>query len=223
MEGLDNMPITRTNEIILKTQILKTTDNLIKSFILVKKSLETQDVKNLSMIFDLDNEIKMRTISSLNTIIVNYQMGPLGKDLRRNISYTFINKYLRDIAQRSIHISTFLIDAEKAGFEVDFLLPMINLMILGLKKTRKVLEFEDQDLGRKLVDFDYKVNKEYRELVKIDFEAQQISNIQIKPEIVDSLKIGYIITSKHFEDIGDKMKDIARCSLYIATGALFNA
>ncbi len=222
MEGLDKMPITRTNEIILKTQILKTTDNLIRSFVLVKKSLETHDVQDLSKIFDLDNLIKIRTISSLNTIIVNYQMAPLGKDLRRNISYTFINKYLRDIAQRSINISTFLIDAEKAGFKVDFLLPMINLTILGLKKTRKVLELEDEKLSKKLVDFDYRINEEYRELVKIDFVTKKIPHKKIKPEVVDSLKIGYIITSKHFEDIGDKMKDIARCSLYISTGALFN-
>ncbi|NOQ50057.1 MAG: hypothetical protein GQ557_00130 [Mycoplasmataceae bacterium] len=215
------MAITRENEALLRFQLIETTNKLIESFFILKKMILRSENKDFDQVLILDNLIKLKTLSSLNTIIINYQMAPLGKDLRRNISYTFINQSLKDIANSSLNIANFLMKSSKEGYSTKWALKMVDLIIEGLQMISILIESENSSEAKNIIEFDKKINIEFETLIIDSFADNKKENTIIIKEKIKFLKIGYIISAKNFEDIGDKLKTIAENILYIIGTANF--
>jgi len=104
------MPVTKEHEMKLKKDIKKVMKKIINHYSLFLKYLETKNNEYLNDIFIEKEKIDKMIDKVFDLTIETFAGAPLGKDLRRNISYSMITKSLRDLLNTSTNISKFLMN-----------------------------------------------------------------------------------------------------------------
>lgn len=213
--------ITRQNDIILKKQLLSTIELIDRQLKLTQQTIKSRKTEDLEKIYVLNSKIKDSNVLSLNTIISIYQMGPLGKDLRRTISYTFINKYLDDISTELLKVIPLIAIIIKDNIEIEFLSVLVKIINQLLNNSKSLIYHENEEFAHKNLSLIKKNNSLYVKYVKTPevFLDQKVFNEDNDIINLEELKFNYFIFIQSFQQITNVFKELTNSIIYIIHGA----
>jgi phosphate uptake regulator len=104
------LTITERAEKDLRTSIIEQLKLIIKEFKNLTNFPEKKDYKLILDVFSYNEQVNKLNDKSINKSIENFMKAPLGKDLRRNVSYLMIVRSLRDISKDATGIAKYIND-----------------------------------------------------------------------------------------------------------------
>lgn len=215
------MPITREQEKELRDQLKKITKDLIKQFKLINKCIEDKKLSGLSSVITGHKNIVSKAKKSFELSVESYSFAPLGKDLRRNISYSMISVILRDISDNSKNLTQYLLVTHDYKISNKWVNSLSLKIIDRLQEVDTLLSSESKTKAILLIERDETVNKLYKKEMKTVSEKIKSAKVKISTKDETIITQGFILAVKSFELIADGIKKIAEMSLYISTGELF--
>lgn len=213
------MSITTDKEKKLKSSLKSSNNKIIDQYSVIIKSLEEKK-KDLLNDFVISNDETLNKLNnSFNLSIENFALAPLGKDLRRNISYTMIITSLKTIAKTSFNIYKFLIMNKNYKMSQKWIIDLSNEIINNLKAINNLLDNENPEEAYVLIEKDELETNIYKKEIKsITKKIEPKDKLTIAEK--DELIISFILTMKSFEHAGNSIKEIAKFILFIPTGKL---
>lgn len=195
-------------------KIEETIIELENQYISIKKCIDENDFNNVSKILLKHEEIIKKCNKFFEKISEQFAFAPLGKDLRRNISYLMIVKMLTDISKNIYNISKFITINNDKNVDFNWMIKFIEKIIESLKELILTIVNEDPELAHKLIENDQIVNDLYKDELKKFLKKILLE----KSKVSQSLAGGIVLVIKSMELTSDRIKDICEISLYILTG-----
>lgn len=214
------MPFIREKEKELKKQLKYIVKQITKQFVSINKSIETKKYESVSKVLIFSEDIIELADIAFELSIENYSFAPLGKDLRRNITYTTIVKSLRDISDSTRNICKFILINNEFKINFNWLLELNEEMIKRLKSVDKLLTSESPEEARKLIKQDEKFNSLYKKNLKTFAKKIESSKSKLTTKEKEQIAKGFILSLKSLEFAADNIKEIAEMSLFISTAKL---
>jgi len=214
------MPVTSDHIKELRINLKDTIKKLSKQFNFIIKFSECKKESILAKIYLLNDEIIHSLDHSFGLSIENFSYSPLGKDLRRNISYTMIINSLRKISFHSINIIKYLESNIKYKISNKWSLDLSNKIIKRLKLLDELMTSETPEKAFFLSREDESISLLYRKELKSLNNKIEKTKIKLTANQKEMVTRDFILAIKSFDYVGNEIKEIAKISLFISTGKL---
>ena len=214
------MPITRNKEENLKKKIKYIVSEINNEYKILISSITNKEYKNLSKIIVINDDIKKDVEQAFELTIENYSFAPLGKDLRRNISYTMMTKSLKDISVSASTISKFIFSTYKfKKIKYDWILELSQKISESLTMTEELLESEDPEEAYKII----KKDETFLVITKKELEqfSDKLDALEFDKKQRNDIFQELILAIRSFEVAAENVNNIAEMSLFISTSKLY--
>jgi len=201
-------------------------------FVLIKKvelsyrnlgiALKTSDETLLVKVFENSDKINNKFNKLLDDAIFELTKTPLAKDLRRVVSYIIIGEYLDEMGESAKKIAKFALTYIKDNIDFSILSRMSIKIEKRLEILIEIINTEFEDLGKKLLKKDKKIDDLFKELyLNIGKYKLPIKTKLTKKKNNDTLRSGLLISAKKLENTGDSIKQIVAYVFFATTGEHF--
>jgi len=214
------MPVTSDHIKDLKINLKDAIKKLSKQYNFLIKFSESKKESTLAKIYLLNDEIIHLLDNSFDKSIENFSFSPLGKDLRRNISYTMTINSLRKISFHSMNIIKYLESNIKYKISNKWSLDLSDKIIKRLKLLDELMTSEKPEKAFFLAREDESISLMYRKELKSLNNKIENSKIKLTTNQKDKVTKDFILAIKSFDYVGNEIKEIAKISLFISTGKL---
>ncbi len=210
--------IINSNVRELKSLIIDFYELILNEHTLIKKSLNSNKSLQSNELSSkvLRNRLELHRIynSLLDDVAFVFAQNPVGKDLRRTLSYAQIAKSLERLGNYASTIAFFIINFNEYPKYIAIINKAFRSAFKNLADLEKVLLNEDQEKVRQLVEADDLVDAEYKKALK--------QAIKLKISLTDNnaveRRVKLIIALRAVERIGDHVTSICESFYYISTG-----
>ncbi len=215
------MVVIREKEKDLRNLLKEITNEISGEFSYIIEIIEAKKFDSVTKVLLAYDKSIDKLEKAFLMSVHNYSYAPLGKDLRRNISYSTITKSLRNICRSLKNISIFISNNYEKKIDFFWLNELCVKIVKRLKIVEKLFDFESPEDAHKLIEKDEDLNISYKEQLenlqkKIKIEESNIKSDKEENELLQST----VVTIKWLELASDNIKDIAEMSLYVSTGKL---
>ncbi len=213
------MAISRNYELKMKKNVVKLYKEAIYIYENLIKSVKLNDAKYLNKVFIAEKEFNENNGEIIDEIVNGFLRAPLGKDLRRNISYLMISKSIKDVVNKASNLSVYVANAEELKVKVKWIEEASLKLISRLKQGIWLLDNESIEEAEKLYERDKSINAQYKKLIS-EITKNTETTKQLTKKEKDFIISGFIIAIKNFELAGDATKAIAEAMIFISTAKI---
>ncbi len=214
------MPVIRDHTLKLKSDLKQIICKLSNQYSFLIDFTVDKKETNLAKVFLAKDEIFHLIDDSFNVVIENFSYSPLGKDLRRNISYIMMIKSLKDISTYASNIANYLKSNVEYKLSNKWVVELSEKIIKRLKLIDKLMTSESPEEAYFLSQEDESISILYRKELKSLNNKIELSKIKLTTKQKDEATRIFIVAIKSFDYVGDAIKEIAKTSLFISTGKL---
>lgn len=214
------MPITRDNIRKLRTDLKKIICKQSKQYSLLIKFSEDKSEGSLAKLHLAKDEIFHLLDDAFDLSIENFSYSPLGKDLRRNISYIMTIKSLKYISSYAMNITKYLKSNIEYKLSNKWIIELSEIIITKLSLLESLMSSENQENAFFLFQEDDSISDLYRKELKTLNSKIDNCKVKLTSKQKEEVSRTFILAIKSFDYAGDSIKDIAKFSLFISTGKL---
>ncbi|MCF7926542.1 MAG: phosphate signaling complex protein PhoU [Candidatus Izimaplasma sp.] len=199
----------------LNAKVVKMGFEVFSSFQNIIKAIEHKDNELANEIMEKDKYINELEVSiNVDAYLLIAKQCPVASDLRRIISALKISNDLERIGDYAVNIAKYLVKTKT--FVDRFLDSTISLAKKVLVMLEDILEAFSKENVEKAInvsEFDEKIDKEYKETVKLFIQNAKSDDEEKSEEAMRS-----ILVLKQLERAGDHITNIAENIVYLVNG-----
>ncbi|BDV02317.1 MAG: hypothetical protein HPAVJP_2060 [Candidatus Hepatoplasma vulgare] len=197
--------------------LLELLSTIISSYEAIDTAIRSKNPeKYLIKVFSNEKKYEESFPPIKDYILKGFLQAPLGKDLRRNIAYFQILNSYKTINKFTVQISRYILETKNEKLSFDWIKNFLTVIINKLKKILIILEKEDVDLIKEIIQNDSDVNILFEDAISNIIHTKTLN--PKKTQDIREKEINILLITKNLERTGDKIREIANQIYFIATG-----
>lgn len=197
--------------------LLELLETIISSYEAINLAIKSKNPeKHLIKVFSSEKKYDESFPNIKAYILKGFLQAPLGKDLRRNIAYFQILNSYKTINKFTAQISKYILDNKEEKNSFDWIKNFLNIILKKLKKLLVILETEDVDLIKDIIENDSDINIIFEDAISNIIHTKTLN--PKKTQDIREKEINFLLIIKNLERTGDKIREIANQVYFIATG-----